>query len=649
MMKRIIALLLLGISAACYGQDFRGRYTDSLDNLIHVSDNDSTKAIASFLIFDQWRHSDSAKAARYLEQGKQYSQKNPFLQAVAVYYSAKQIAYRLPDSARTLFLKVEKLLQRYPTNKALSMRAYCWHDYGLLFQYPNDDLKSYIDILLNKSLPLAQQAGDSLYTGKLYLDLSFGFKNLEEFAQAEAFLKKSIAVLKKTPGSFEWLASAYHTLSETYSFTQRPALAGPLLDSMYTLLLPYPDDEAWLDYYAGKAAQLTVSEKFDHSLLVADKGILLARKLKQAYSEQRLMLQKYYALFEKGDYVAARDIAIDLSTRRPFMDAVTNEVQLYFQLAKTHEKLHRYEEAYHWLSKYTDLNNSISESNLKTAVNALEIKYRNAENQKKISELKATNAKAAYDIKSSRMLSWILGLASLLLSVLLALGYLFYKNKKKSMAQQEKIRLTETMLTAQEEERTRVARDLHDGLGGMLSGIKMNLELLAADSQDSRTQATLKDLTGQMGGSLHELRQIAHNMMPEALLRQGLQAALTDLCHSLRTPEFDIQYQLSSIQPAIPVQKQLIIYRIVQELFTNVIRHARAHHIFLQCTQDADVFFITVEDDGVGFTRQDRQGAMGMGLKNIAHRIDYLDGSMDITSPAGKPGTSINIQLNVRS
>jgi signal transduction histidine kinase len=143
-----------------------------------------------------------------------------------------------------------------------------------------------------------------------------------------------------------------------------------------------------------------------------------------------------------------------------------------------------------------------------------------------------------------------------------------------------------------------------------------------------------------------ELRTIASNMMPASLLQLGLKVALKDLCESFISENLNIDFQCIGLKDNIPVDKQVTIYRIVQELLNNVVRHARAKNVLLQCSQYDDSFMITIEDDGVGFDPEILNEKKGMGMTNIKARVAYLDGKFEIMSSDGQ-GTSINIEVNI--
>ena len=141
------------------------------------------------------------------------------------------------------------------------------------------------------------------------------------------------------------------------------------------------------------------------------------------------------------------------------------------------------------------------------------------------------------------------------------------------------------------------------------------------------------------------MRRVAHNMMPEALLKFGLGEAIQDYCDGINESNIiKIKYtQIGSLQTLIQ-STAIVLYRIVQELTNNSIKHAAAKNIFVQITKHQKGFTITVEDDGKGFDIKTLPDIKGTGLRNVRSRIDYLKGEWDVKSDNGK-GTSINIEI----
>ncbi|MBN8790571.1 MAG: hypothetical protein J0I84_26125, partial [Terrimonas sp.] len=153
-----------------------------------------------------------------------------------------------------------------------------------------------------------------------------------------------------------------------------------------------------------------------------------------------------------------------------------------------------------------------------------------------------------------------------------------------------------------------------------------------------------------LDSSIKEMRRVAHNMMPEALLKFGLDTALKDFCHDInQSGVLRITYQSNGLENAVIDHTTAItIYRIVQELVNNTIKHAGASSAIVQVDKSENGITLTVEDDGKGFDTNILEYKGGIGWSNIQSRIDYLKGRLDVKSQPGK-GTSVLVELNVKS
>src|SRR4029079_1184344 len=144
---------------------------------------------------------------------------------------------------------------------------------------------------------------------------------------------------------------------------------------------------------------------------------------------------------------------------------------------------------------------------------------------------------------------------------------------------EKKLAATEAVLKGEEQERTRLAKDLHDGLGGMLSGIKYSLNTMKGNMIMTPENAQAFERSMDMlDSSIREMRRVAHNMMPEALVKFGLDTALKDFCNDIKqSGALAISYQSYGLEnSAIDQTTAITIYRIVQELVNNTIKHAAA-------------------------------------------------------------------------
>ena len=148
-----------------------------------------------------------------------------------------------------------------------------------------------------------------------------------------------------------------------------------------------------------------------------------------------------------------------------------------------------------------------------------------------------------------------------------------------------------------------------------------------------------------LDNTITELRKVAHNLMPEALAKFGLKNAVEDFCQSMqRSSNIKIICEQLGTERDLGNSANVNVYRIIQELVNNAIKHAQASQILVQLTKSSDKVLLTVEDDGKGFDINTLENATGIGYINLKQRIAYLNGKLDIETKPSQ-GTAVNIEL----
>ena len=206
------------------------------------------------------------------------------------------------------------------------------------------------------------------------------------------------------------------------------------------------------------------------------------------------------------------------------------------------------------------------------------------------------------------------------------------------------------LIHAQEEERTRIARDLHDdlsqqlaGVGIMLSGLRRRIGKLSAESGIEQAVATIQDRTSSLAQSV---RNLSHELHPSVLQHAGLVATLRSHCASVEdhhrvTVKFSADDHLDSLSPEV----SLCLFRVVQEALTNAARHARARTIRVQLMSNDEDVELSVIDDGIGFDASERSGS-GLGLRSIDERVRLASGTVTVESRPGQ-GTTLRVRIPI--
>ena len=251
----------------------------------------------------------------------------------------------------------------------------------------------------------------------------------------------------------------------------------------------------------------------------------------------------------------------------------------------------------------------------------------------------------------------LVGVALLLFGV-----YLFYRNKLKyqktinlrnqelqeqkikELRQKSKLAVLSSMIEGQEAERLRIAKDLHDSLGGLLSTIKIYFTKITKFNNNIPPSSLNLKTSELIDEACIEVRRISHNMMPHALSISGLKGAIEDLGIQLQEQGFQTTVEINQLPDNIDSTKQIVIYRLIQEIISNIRKHAKAKNILIQLIAHNNELNLSIEDDGVGFDYKASIKKDGLGLKSINSRVDFLDGKIEWDSQLNK-GTTLTINI----
>ncbi len=205
---------------------------------------------------------------------------------------------------------------------------------------------------------------------------------------------------------------------------------------------------------------------------------------------------------------------------------------------------------------------------------------------------------------------------------------------------------TRAIITAEENERKRIAADLHDGVGQMMSAAKMNLSAFESDIafKDENQRLAYEKVLSLVDESCREIRSVSHQMMPNALLKSGLANAVKEFIDKIDNRIIKITLNAEGLQERLDSNVETIMYRVIQECVNNVIKHSGANALDISLIRDKDGIAVTIEDNGKGFDTTDKLKFEGIGLKNIVSRVAFLKGEVEFDSRRGE-GTLVAIHI----
>jgi signal transduction histidine kinase len=408
------------------------------------------------------------------------------------------------------------------------------------------------------------------------------------------------------------------------------------------------------DVYSGSAILLNLGgvylEKKDYALLqkYAQKSLELHRKINAKDGECTSLRALAISYLQQGNYIKAKEYADMAYAIADSNDYKLEKASCLKTLSNISYAMQDLKQGEKYFNESDDMVEALFKESYLQSAAEFEKKY---ESDKKDNRLKLQQVQ----LERKNFLNTMLIAAGVTLLILLLLSYRNYKQKQiiqqqriNELETEKKLTATEAVLKGEEQERTRLAKDLHDGLGGMLSGIKYSFQTMKGNLiMTPDNQQAFERSMDMLDSSIKEMRRVAHNMMPESLVKFGLDAALKDFCNDInQNGIIKIDYQSINLENTDIDQTTAInIYRIVQELINNILKHASARTAFLQVTNNNGQLAVTVEDDGKGFDTSILSLEKGMGWSNIQSRIKFLNGKIDIQSDPGS-GTSIHFELN---
>lgn len=637
-------------------------YVDSLTLLIKESKSDSIRCLNFFKLSDLFRRNKNLYlASDYLNAANAIAPKFQFLSDLSCYYNAanhlKQGDYE--EYGRQLILANEKL-KKYNNITAYSFRAFILKNIAALEQMKNNE-KGALRILIHEAMPLAEKSGDFEIMSALYNNLGIIFMNNDDRGKAFNYLTLAInyAERSKTPSPtlLESKLHAYINNAENSTQLNKLSNAKESLDKAFQVLKNYPESNLNAIFYQARGLHQHGLAEFKEAITSYNLGIKNCELNADKVTLNNLKFIKSQSLNKLERYAEARDLLIEIVEN--YSQNADDAKMCYNQIIINCEKVGDIKNGYKYSKKYMALTDSLYKTNSKKEIVELEAKYNTAEKEKRINQLEAQKQQAILTSEKNQLNNILFGVFSFVLLLIISFLWKYYHDQKKLSAEKEKnytqnltalknqkeIELMQATISGEEQERKRIARDLHDGIGSRLSSLKMRLIHMSKNTRETEVKE-MEVFTALLNDSINDLRQVAYNLVPETLLKLGLEEALRDLCHTLKTDAVSINFHASEIKKTISESNQITLFRIVQELINNALKHSECTEIIVDCSQNEHLFLITVEDNGIGFKKEELESFSGLGFKNIKNRIDLLNGKLEIETSLNN-GTIFNIELNV--
>lgn len=586
------------------------------------------------------------------EEAVQISKKNDFDKGLLMAYNLLgNVKQRKGDSDSAMYFYkiVKEIAER---NNDLKGLAIVINNIGIVETYSGDysaALNSYLE-----AFDYEVQLSDTIGMAEAYNNIGVVHYYMGDMENTLSYFKKSVQ-LTEAVGNLQTLKKGYINIGAIHQHREEFDEALEFYKKGLEIAKEI-NDEVDINISQHNMAQIhTARKEFD----LAEEYLMSSMAFQQRIGSQKGIAIDHTNLGnlyrDKGEYHKAKEQylkAIEISKKGSFIKQLEDT---YGGLAEMYAKNGEFKLAYESSIDYIKLKDSLlNEENARNFAE-LRTKYETAEKEKALVEEKIKSESFAKEAVEAKLVAenrnkWIIILFSILVGLVLFFMFLKQRSQRKAQADkdaaiiEERDKGTTAVFLAQEEERKRISKDLHDGVGQQLSGLKMAFQKVSQSlkTENPERSSELELLSGILTESADEVRAISHQMMPRALTELGLIEALGDMLEkSLGLSDIKYEFEHFGIKERLPENVEISLYRVCQELINNIIKHSGAQKVNIQLFKNQQKVIMVVEDDGKGIRSTQTEGH---GLLNMRSRVNTLNGEINL-EPSPTSGTLATIRI----
>ena len=610
---------MLSMPACLFAEyaDHRNRHVDSLEQVLKTQKLDGEDLMKVYSgLMNGYLQTDAGKSSHYAKLGIELAEKNHLHDGLCESWRTLGLqAYGacLYDSAQHCFdhaleateqMKGDKRYTESDIDDNLSAL------YGTLGNLYNIQGKLHLALdYYQKALPIFQKHGWKESECILYYNVGELYLELSNYEAAEDNYSKALEVGQQTGDSL-MVSGPYSGLAMTALNAGEYEKALEYAQNSIVYYQDHADEELenLLDSYVlfSRIYQLGFKDLVTAQQYMS-KALLLAARTDSPTNASDAYAQQASLCLERKEWNLAVEWArkaLDTNDQDP-----QHNIGVYKTLAHAYSALGNTIEAQRNIDLLYDTMEEQSTTKYQSALSEMEVRYQTLEKEAQLRELEQRH-------RLTKMQNWLYLVLIVILVIAVVVIVLLGKQRRR-------ISNMLSRMEGEAEERTRLGRDLHDRLGGLLTSIHMQ-------SEDANIQALSKQAT-------EEMRRVAHHLMPASLKEKGLATALRDFCRV--NPIVSFAHHGQDLR--LPEQQEVMLYCATHELVNNALKHAQASRILVQLMIDEEYAAVIVSDNGKGFDPD--AASKNMGLRNIRERVELQDGRMNISSSSS--GTEINIEI----
>jgi len=680
-LTKIAVVFALSCSSSCLlGQSLAE--IDSIEKVIITQDNDTNKINNLVIVAKGYLYRDLNKVESLIDDILLLSQNLKFYPGIADYYYLKSIlckndlnydssliilnyALALIDSVNDYrrHANYYRLYAMTLHKQGFNITASAYYKRSLmLFEKLNDQegiTKTYnsIGIIYDdamkydtalhyyfKSLSLAEKVMDIQNQMPPCINIGKIFNNMKDYEKAIEYFNKCLDISTRQKNisfigqSHNNLGMAFHGLNKFEEALKNYGIAIENFNSIDAIWDMASTIINMGSVYRELGDKTNALKKFQESLAIYKSHGIIHGMINAAMN-----IALYYE--DIGNYTRTLQIYDSCLTLAKESNYLEIMPKLYYNIFKDYELTGNWSKAFHYQSLHTALKDSVYTLEKERMINDLELNYEKEKNEAQILLLQNDNLQKDIILKKRTIQRniYIFIVLIIVISGLLSFGLFYTRYRKNKIIMEQKLRQLEnekkllaaqSIVEGQEQERKRIAYDLHDGIGILLSSARLQFSSIIEKVPEHKE--LLDRANKLMEQAAMDIRKISHNMMPGILTKFGLLEAAESLFDQFEdNPDMSATVNITGNPVRLTENAEIMLYRIVQELLNNTIKHASARNIALNF-HFREKLQIQYSDDGCGFNLDEKIGSGTFGLKSIQSRVNFLSGELTFESKTGK-------------
>ena len=623
---------------------------DSLKSLLNSTNDQLTIALINLELAKIYEQIDLNISKQYANEAVKYTG-NDSLSAESYNQLGRNYFFRSQiDSALNFFIKARELFSKLDDQKRMAIIDI---SLGAIYLRQADYNKTIRT--LTRSASYFENINDSVNAAKCYSNIASAMAELENYPKAIEFSEKALEIFESRELAYFQLitlpnlAAQYFKYGDTIKAIQYNLQAEILAKKM--------NNKRSLSIIYNNLGSIYLDDDPEKAKSYLEKTIKLKSELNLIAGIEVTQGNLGYIHLQEKNYAKAIFYYTEVAKQVKGKQLVF----AYDQLVLGYKGLGDFKRAIAFSDKARALNDSILNSDNRKEFNEIQARYETEKAKRENSELVSKNLKI--DLARSRNRNLLI-ILSVILVILLVVGYVHRtSSKRKHLLVQKGLKIKnqefeqvlknqelngiDAIIDAQEKERSRIANDLHDNLGSKIATMKLYIEdvqNVCAD-EESEINSQFERLKMLADDSYREVRKIAHNKNTSALINKGLILATQSIARQIsETSQLHIGVNNVDVNDYINNTIEIQVFRIIQELLTNIIKHADATEVNIQFSKENQIMIVMVEDNGKGFNVEETNP--GYGLSNIQQRIEKLNGQIIIDSTLGN-GTTIILNIPI--